>query len=263
MPHLSVIIPTFNASRYVETTMRSVLNQTFRDLEVIVVDDCSTDSTLDIVEQLAKEDNRVRFVRMPKNFGGPAGPRNKGVAESAADWIALVDADDIWHPAKISSQFNAIEKTGCTFSCTLMHDFADGTEPALNDVTTDKLAFITFPMQKRKSRIPTSTVLVRRDLLLRHRFNESPAYRAVEDHDCWLRCVEDAGRCVKVMSPLMGYRISGNQISKGKLRQLKRHFHVMSNYVEKSGRRIGNRAAVYTLTHIVLSIYYRVILRQL
>ena len=93
MPLFSVIIPLYNKAPYVRKTVESVMNQTFSDWELIVVDDCSTDGSADVVEQIS--DLRIRIVRLAEN-GGVGAARNHGVAESSGPYITFLDADDWW-----------------------------------------------------------------------------------------------------------------------------------------------------------------------
>lgn len=91
---VSVAIPTFNAEAYLEQAVRSALNQTLDDIEVVLVDDCSTDGTFDIARRLAKEDARVVVARMERN-GGPAAARNRALDLARGAWFAVLDSDDV------------------------------------------------------------------------------------------------------------------------------------------------------------------------
>ena len=107
---VSVIIPAFNAAHTLGDTLDSVRRQTHRHLEIIVVDDGSQDRTAEIAEEHAAEDGRVRLVRQEN--GGVARARNAGAAASRADYLAPVDADDLWHPDKIARQLAALRAAG-------------------------------------------------------------------------------------------------------------------------------------------------------
>jgi glycosyltransferase involved in cell wall biosynthesis len=99
---VSVVIPVYNGARFLSRTLKSALAQTYDSLEIIVVDDGSTDQTVSIVEAAAAQDNRVRLFRMQRS--GVAAARNFGVRQAQGMWIALLDADDLWHPEKITRQ---------------------------------------------------------------------------------------------------------------------------------------------------------------
>ena len=107
---ISVVIPVRNGERFILRTLQSVLNQSYQNIEVIVVDDGSTDSTLEIVKQAAAHDPRVRHYSGPQ--AGVAAARNWGIAQARGEFIAPVDADDLWHKDKLLLQRNAIRKAG-------------------------------------------------------------------------------------------------------------------------------------------------------
>lgn len=96
MPEISVIIPVYNKEKYIEKSLRSVLNQPFGDIEVIIVDDGSTDASLTIVQGIAKTDNRIVVVDIPN--GGVSNARNVGLSHAKGEWIQFLDADDLLEP---------------------------------------------------------------------------------------------------------------------------------------------------------------------
>lgn len=110
IPAVAVIVPAFDAAATLDETLCSVRAQTFRDLEIIVVDDGSRDETPDIVLRHAQTDSRVRLVRQPNS--GVAAARNRGINEARAALVAPVDADDLWHPCKIERQVRTMEAVG-------------------------------------------------------------------------------------------------------------------------------------------------------
>lgn len=107
---VSVIIPAYNASRTLDETLRSVIAQTHDDLEIVIVDDGSTDETPEIAETYAATDGRIRLLRQAN--AGVAAARNAGIAASSGAYIAPLDADDLWHPAKIERQLRVFQENG-------------------------------------------------------------------------------------------------------------------------------------------------------
>jgi glycosyltransferase involved in cell wall biosynthesis len=105
---VSVIIPAFNAERFIGETITSALSQTYRSFEIIVVDDGSSDQTASIVRQIQRRDNRL-FLYQQENRGS-ADARNSGIAHSKGELIAFLDADDLWHPTKIEKQVSAFQR---------------------------------------------------------------------------------------------------------------------------------------------------------
>lgn len=117
-PTVSVIIPTYNRVHLISRAIQSVLNQSYRDFEIIVVDDCSTDVTEVIIKDFQEQDKRIRYIRHEKNKGGSAA-RNTGITSAKGDYIALLDDDDGWLPEKIEKQVikfrNSPDKVGVIY----------------------------------------------------------------------------------------------------------------------------------------------------
>jgi glycosyltransferase involved in cell wall biosynthesis len=107
---VSVVMPAYNAESTIRSSLRSVLNQTFVQLDIIVVDDGSTDSTAAIATAIGAADPRVRLIQQTN--AGVAAARNKGVLQARGDLVAFIDADDLWHPAKIEKQVEMLRRLG-------------------------------------------------------------------------------------------------------------------------------------------------------
>ena len=103
-PIVSVIIPTYNRAHLIGRAIRSVLEQTYRDFELIVVDDASTDNTEEVVKSF--NDGRLRYIRLGENTGTSSVPRNTGIKAAGGEYVALLDSDDEWFPEKLEKQIN-------------------------------------------------------------------------------------------------------------------------------------------------------------
>jgi len=108
-PLVSVVIPAYNAANTIAEALKSACAQSYRNLEIIVVDDGSTDDTGDIVRQIAAEDSRIRLIQTPNR--GVAAARNRGIEEARADYVAMLDADDLWHPTKLQKQMEVMRSS--------------------------------------------------------------------------------------------------------------------------------------------------------
>jgi len=104
-PLVSVVTPAFNAARFIKDTIDSVLAQTYKNWEMLICDDGSSDDTVEIVSMIARDDARIKVILSEKN-GGPAVARNKALEMAAGRFIAFLDADDLWLPAKLEKQVN-------------------------------------------------------------------------------------------------------------------------------------------------------------
>ena len=128
-PLVSVVIPTYNRSRTICASVNSVLNQTYKNIELIVVDDCSTDDTIGILEKI--NDKRLKFIRHPKNKGQNAA-RNTGIKASIGEYIAHHDSDDIWHLNKLEVQIKKLKDVNTDVLCC---------QTAVNDEDTHKYLY--------------------------------------------------------------------------------------------------------------------------
>jgi glycosyltransferase involved in cell wall biosynthesis len=180
-PTISVILPTFNRVLTVGRAIDSVLAQSFGELEVIVIDDGSTDATLELIQ--AYQDPRLTLLAHERNRGAAAA-RNTGAAAARGDWLAFLDSDDVWHPDKLALQLEHLQAAGpdARASCT-------GYEV---DSPPDRWQLIPAPVTRDRLLLwcdlsPGSTLMVARDLFQSvGPFDESwPRY---EDWDWLLRC---------------------------------------------------------------------------
>ena len=101
---VSIITPSYNSSAFIAQTIESVLAQTYTDWELLVVDDCSTDDSADIVRQYCKADARIRLLQTDAPSGSPGEPRNIGIGNARGRYIAFLDSDDVWLPQKLEEQ---------------------------------------------------------------------------------------------------------------------------------------------------------------
>jgi len=159
---------------------------------------------------------------------------------------------------------NAIERTGVGFCSAGLIDFDDGNQPAFTPAQRVRLQRISMLRTLLNTKTPTSTVVAETALFRRYSFNEDLRYKAREDTDCFLHMHEEIGHSIKVLHPLLGYRITGEQqISGSKLTMLRRHFFVLRNYQFASGRHLGWAAGLFTATHFASAVYHRALRGQM
>jgi len=114
---ISVILPTYNSKKFLKNSISSVLAQSYKNFELIIVDDCSTDGSFSFISKYLKNDHRVKYIKTKKNSNTVGHPRNLGTKIAKGDWIAFIDADDYWYPEKLSEQINNL-KNNHYLSCT-------------------------------------------------------------------------------------------------------------------------------------------------
>ncbi len=208
-PAVSVVIPAYNAERWIRTAVDSVLAQSFRDFELTVVDDGSSDDTPHLV---AAYGERVRHVRQANQ--GVSRARNRGFAESRATWVAFLDADDAWHPEKLARQMAALLSTP---GCRAVYSAVIETDAELHDVVEKRSsdsAISTEALLLRGNLVTgsASSVMCERRLLLEvGGFDESLSLCA--DWDLWVRLAARTSFAY-VDEPLVRYRRTPTSMSR-------------------------------------------------
>ncbi|WP_412470494.1 MULTISPECIES: glycosyltransferase family 2 protein [unclassified Halobacteriovorax] len=248
---VSVIIPVYNASQYIIETLASVVVQTYNNLEIIVVDDCSKDNSVDVVQDyLSKCDVKFILKRCEKNFGGPAGPRNIGVECSSGDYIAFLDADDIWHPKKLEVQIKLLENSNALLVSSLKYDFLDGDNYYFNN-NLNKLEteIITYNRTLFKNTIYLSSVLISRKKLI-YKFNEAKEFSGVEDYYLWLSLLKNGSKAILIKENLIAYRILLSSLSRNKFKHSLKVLRVLKSYKTLT-------FPFYFMTYFIIS-YFRI-----
>lgn len=212
---VSVIMPAYNAEKYIRQAIDSVRAQTYSDWELIVVDDASKDNTNAIVSEYCREDSRVKLLRNPKNQG-VSHTRKNGVEAAAGEWIAFLDSDDAWQPEKLEKQL-ALQKE---YNAKLIF-----TGSAFMDSEGRPLEWVLHAPEKieyrqllKQNLISNSSVLI-----------EKKAYQECavladdmhEDFACWLRFLRKGNTAYGVDEPLLIYRLSAQSKSGNKLKAAK------------------------------------------
>ncbi|MFT6168327.1 MAG: teichuronic acid biosynthesis glycosyltransferase TuaG [Celeribacter sp.] len=213
IPKVSIVMPVLNADQFLEHTLASVRAQTFQDWELIVVDDGSTDQSLDILRKAAANDSRISVLTHAHSRQAGAA-RNTGLDQATGQYIAFLDADDLWDQTKLATQIDFMTQQACTFSCTAF-DVIDikgrriGTRSVPKRVAFNDLLLC--------NTIGTSTVMIAQDLLGTRRF---PALKRRQDYALWLTVLSQDQDCLGLDIPLTRYRRHSGSLSASKLRAI-------------------------------------------
>ncbi len=200
-------MPVFNGARTLRQSVTSVLDQTCRDLELVVVDDASTDATARIAQELAEQDGRVRIVRRERS-GGPAAARNSGIASGTGRFLAFCDADDLWLPEKLQRQLDLAGTSGASLLYCGYHrvsaDFAgSGADFVPEGRVVHVPARLTHAGLLRRNVIGNLTALVD---LRRTGPVSMPDVPGAEDWALWLSILREGGTAAGIDEPLALYR---------------------------------------------------------
>ena len=115
---VSIIVPTHNSSKFISKTIYSILNQSYQNFELIIVDDCSTDKTFEILKKLQLKNKKIiKILKTTKNYGTGAGPRNLGIKNSNGELISFNDSDDVWEKNKLKKQMLNYSNKKCIYFC--------------------------------------------------------------------------------------------------------------------------------------------------
>ena len=221
-PLATVVIPAYNAQSFVQRTLHSALNQSYTLLEVILVDDGSTDQTRKIAEALALTDGRLRIISVPN--GGVASARNIGIAEARGELLAFLDADDLWHPTKLERQVAALtaepahQDASAVYAFSRKIDIDDRLSEDMNAVALGGYAFTRHLFAKPVGN--GSSILVRREAAQAvGGYDSSWAAQGIggcEDLDFELKIVSRYP-IAAVPQYLIGYRMYEGNMSSNKL----------------------------------------------
>ena len=208
---VSVIMPTYNASRFLTDSIESILAQTYSNIELLITDDCSTDDTRDILRQYAEKDPRVKVEFLNEN-SGPGIARNRSIERAQGRYIAFCDCDDRWFPDKLEKQLNHMTKHDCAL-CSSSYLICDEN----NEVTgvSNSPSYLTLRDMKRDNKIGCLTAIydIKR---LGHKFY-MPAIRKRQDWALFLNILKDCQICFCITEPLAYYRQRDDSVSSNKL----------------------------------------------
>ncbi len=212
---VSIVVPVYNAGKYLHETINSVLAQTFGDWELLLVDDCSKDNSREIVESYT--DERIKLVEQPQNSGAYAA-RNRGLKEAGGRYIAFLDADDLWEPEKLEHELKFMRENNAAFAFT-GYEFANeagvGTKAVVYVPKTLKLK-----QAYHNTTIFTSTVMIDRNVIP-DTLIEMPNIKS-EDTATWWTILKAGYIAYGLNENLVKYRRTAGTLSANKFVALKR-----------------------------------------
>ncbi len=212
-PDVSIITPTYNGARFIAETIQSVKAQTFTNWELLIVDDCSLDNTVDIVKKEMKLDSRIKLIELLEN-GGPANARNKAINAAVGNYLAFLDSDDLWFPNKLERQLMFMKKNKLAFSFTdyrIMDEYGERSE-----VVIRVPAKIEYKSLLKNTMIGTLTVILDKRIVGKV---QMPLHRdCSEDYGLWLSILSKGIDAYGLNEELALYRKCEHSLSSNKLK---------------------------------------------
>lgn len=215
---VSIIIPVYNAEKYLYETIKTIKEQTYQNWEAIFVDDCSNDDSVNIIKKEQQKDKRINIYKLEKNGGNPSIPRNYGLNIAKGRFVCFIDADDLWDEDKLEKQVKFMKKNNIAFSYN-SYEFANnlGEPTGKKVIAKEKL---TYKECLKNNIISTITVMfdttkINKELI------KMPDFKYVEDTATWWKILRNGHTAYGIPNIFSYYRRDGKSQSSNKIRTLK------------------------------------------
>lgn len=230
---VSVITPVYNAEKYIKSTIESVLDQSYPDIEFILVDDCSTDDSETIIKHYSEQYKNIIYHKQDKNQGA-AVARNTALKLAGGRYVAFLDSDDIWKPEKTKEQLLMMQKRNAPMSYTAI-EMIDEQNRLIKSKRNVKTS-IDYKFLLRNTMIATSSVIVDRNALGDF---QMPLRRGGQDYATWLMLLRNGSIARGINEAFVQYRVSSNSLSSNKFKSIKQVWEIQTqnekiNLVEAS-----------------------------
>jgi len=208
---VSIITPSYKSEKFISETIKSVLFQTYKNWEMIIVDDCSPDNSNEIIEEYCKKDSRIKLIKLEKN-SGPAVARNRAIKEAKGRYIAFLDADDLWKPEKLEKQLLFMNENNLAFTYS-SYDLIDEDNSDIGTFITKET--ITYEDMLKTCSVGCLTAIYDTEKLGKVYM---PLIRKRQDYGLWLKILKKIGRTKGIVEPLAIYRIRKDSVSSNKIK---------------------------------------------
>lgn len=223
---ISIITPAYNAESTIEKAIESVLNQTYNDWELLIINDCSSDKTEEIIQNYSSKDRRIKYFCTERPSGGPSVPRNIGLKNSKGKYIAFLDSDDLWFPNKLEEQINFLLVNNYKFV------YSNYEKISYDGKRNNRFIFVrnvsTYKDTLKSCEIPCLTILMDSSLIENRQFKNM----GKEDYIMWLEILRDGTIAYNTGKVHALYRESNNTRSSNKFKMIYQQWNVIRN-IEK------------------------------
>lgn len=240
--YISIITPCYNAEDSIAKAIESVLAQTYTYWEMLIVDDCSTDGTSSIVKEYTLRDKRIVYYRTKEASGAPSSPRNIGIENAKGDYVAFLDADDIWLPQKLEKEVRFLVNNGYDLAYSYYEKM--DWEGNRNDRIIRTRRKTTYNNLLKSNSIPCLTSIIKREIIGKTRFKNIPQ----EDFCFWLDILKKGYIAYNLCEVTALYRESKTSRSSNKCEMFKGYWNVIRNH-----QHVGLVASCYySITYTIL-----------
>lgn len=207
---VSIITPVFNAVDFIHESIGSVIEQSFLDWELVLVDDCSSDNSVEIIQKFVTQDSRIKMLRLGENSGA-AVARNAAIAAAKGRYIAFLDSDDVWMPHKLKTQLEFMKETGCPFSYSAYDKINEFGETVGSVGVPEKISYTDL--------LKTNVIGCLTVIYDTAHFGkvEMPLIRKRQDFGLWLRLLKQTEFACGIQTTLAMYREHSGSISANKI----------------------------------------------
>lgn len=234
---VSIITPLYNSEAFIDETIKSILNQTYTNWELLLIDDFSTDNTISIVNDFIFKNENIKLITNETNQGA-AISRNKGIMAAKGDYIAFLDADDLWKPEKLEKQIAFMQNQDCDV-CFCSYEQIDESGKPLNKLVK-ALPVLSYKKYLKSNYIGNLTGIYNAKKLGKI---TSPNLRKRQDWLLWLNAIKASGKPAKsVQESLAFYRVHKKSMSSNKIALLKHNY-----WVYKKGLGFSTLKAMYSM----------------
>ncbi len=222
---VSIITPMYNAEKYIESTIESVRKQTYKNWEMIIVDDCSTDKSPEIVKKNAAEDTRIRYFRNPEN-SGVANTRNHAMKQATGRYLAFLDSDDLWDEDKLEKQLVFMQKENAHFCCSGCRIIDE------NGIETGVVRKVKGTRNRRQ--LLRGNVAACLTIIIDRKFLPDPIMPDIhhEDYAAWLGIIRENEMVYCMEEVLASYRVGSGSLSGNKKQAALWTWNIYRNYLD-------------------------------
>ena len=237
---VSIITPSYSSEKFISATIESVLNQTYKNWEMIIVDDCSPDNSNEIIESYMKKDSRIKLIKLEKN-SGPAVARNRAIEEAKGRYIAFLDADDLWISDKLEKQIDFMQKNDLIFTYSA-YKLIDENDNYLGEFIPPEI--VSYYSILKTNPIGCLTAIYDTQKLGKICM---PNVLKRQDYGLWLKILKKIKQTKGILEPLAIYRLRKNSVSSNKFKAAQYQWKIYRE-VEK----LNVLKSIYYFTHYAI-----------